>query len=90
MDDVMVTCVVREQHAYDPHYGITHVGGKGWTWTRAAVVESIQNRTNTFYTKADGRRADVQVVSGLYGPYLRTHRDGVATNNLLELDRCPV
>jgi hypothetical protein len=88
MADIQVTCV-NKQPRDDPHQGITHLGGATWKWTRGQVITSIEGKTNTFYTLNDGRRADVGVVDGPGGKYVRTHRDGQWTNNLLALPECP-
>ena len=87
MADVLVTCV-NKQPRQDPHEGITHLGGATWKWTRAQVIASIEDGSNTFYTFNDGRRANVGVVDGPNEKYVRTHRDGQWTNNLLALPEC--
>jgi hypothetical protein len=79
---------VNKQPRMNPHEGITHCGGAGWTWTRQEVVDSINAGTNTFYTEEGGKRANVAVVNGPNGPYLRTHADGQWTDNLLALVEC--
>jgi hypothetical protein len=72
---------------------ITHLGGPGWKWTREAVIQSIENRSNTFFVidAATGRRADVGTVRPTDGraPFLQTYADGVWNNNLLSLPECP-
>lgn len=88
MADVQVTCINKLPRD-DPHEGITHLGGASWKWTRGQVITSIEAKTNTFFTLNDGRRADVGVVNGPTGKYVRTHRDGQWTNNLLALPECP-
>jgi hypothetical protein len=88
MADVRITCI-NKQPRIDPHEGITHLGGAQWKWTRQQVVDSIEQRTNTFYTLANGKRADVGVVDGPNGKYVRTHADGYYNDNLLALPECP-
>lgn len=89
MADVQVTCINKPDR--DNRYeAITHLGGYGWRWTREDVVSSINNKTNTFYTMVNGRRADVGVVNGSNGPFVRTHADGVWNDNLLALTECPL
>jgi hypothetical protein len=85
--DARVTCI-NKQPRQNPYEGITHLGGQGWRWTRQQVIESINGGTNTFYTFVGGRRANVAVVNGPNGPYLRTHADGVWNDNLLALAEC--
>ena len=89
MADVQVTCV-NKQSRQNPHEGITHLGGATWRWTRQEVINSINAGTNTFYTFANGKRADVGVVNGSSGQYVRTHADGQWNDNLLALGECPV
>jgi hypothetical protein len=91
MADVKVTCIVKREPA-SRHEGILQIGGPGGGGWRLAVQEaiaSINAGTNTFYTMANGRRANVAVVQGATGPYLRTHADGQYNDNLLALPQCP-
>lgn len=91
MADVQVTCI-RKQPRNNSHEGITHIGGSGgggWRLTRQEAVDSINAKTNTFYTYAAGNRATVGVVDGPNGPYLRTYADGQWNDNLLSLPECP-
>ena len=90
MADVLVGCI-NKLPRQDPHEGITHLGGPGgggWRWTRQQVIDSIEGRINTFHTMVQGRRAEVGVVNGSYGKYLRTHADGYWNDNLLALPEC--
>jgi hypothetical protein len=95
MADVLVTCVNKPDRQ-SRHEHITHLGGPGagtpWRWTVEAVIESIDARTNTFFTRdAAGNRADVKVVRPPgRRPYVQTHRDNVPTDNLLSLAECPL
>lgn len=88
MADVRVTCINKIPR-YNPHEGITHLGGNGWKWTRQQVIDSIQNKSNTFYTLVNGNRGDIGVVNGPNGSYLRTYADGAWNDNLLSLPECP-
>jgi hypothetical protein len=88
MADAQVTCV-NKQPRMDPHEGITHLGGSGWRWTRSQVIDSIDAGTNTFFTMVNGKRAEVGVVNGRTGNYVRTHADGQWNDNLLALQECP-
>ena len=87
MADVQVKCV-NKQPRNDTHEGITHLGGDGWKWTRQQVITSIEGRTNTFFTQVKGKRADIAVVDGAHGKYVRTHADGQWNDNLLALMEC--
>ncbi len=87
MADAQVTCI-NKQPRNDSHEGITHLGGRTWKWTRQQVISSIEGGTNTFFTMVDGKRADVGVVDGPNGKYVRTHADGYYNDNLLALPEC--
>ena len=87
MADVRVTCI-NKLPRNNTHEGITHLGGSKWKWTRADVIASIEGRTNTFFTLVGGTRADVGVVNGQSGKYVRTHADGKWNDNLLALPEC--
>lgn len=87
MADVQVL-YINKQPRNDPHEGITHLGGSGWKWTRAEVVRSIEDKSNTFFTRVNGKRANVGVVNGPNGKYVRTYADGVWNDNLLALWEC--
>lgn len=87
MSDVQITCI-NKQPRDNPHEGITHLGGETWKWTRQQVIDSIKARTNTFYTLVAGKRAEVGVVKGPNGDYVRTYADGVWNDNLLALAEC--
>lgn len=87
MADVQVTCI-NKQPRDNPHEGITHLGGATWKWTRRQVINSIKSGSNTFFTLVGGKRAEVGVVNGPNGEYLRTHADGYWNDNLLALSEC--
>lgn len=88
MADALVTCITKADSA-NSYEGITHLGGPQWRWTRDQVIASIESKTNTFFTLIDGRRADIGIVEGPAGKYLRTYADGVWNDNLLALPECP-
>ena len=89
MADVQITCI-NKQPRNNTHEGITHLGGATWKWTRQQVIDSIQSGSNTFFTLVGGKRADVGVVNGSNGEYVRTHADGYWNDNLLSLNQCPL
>jgi hypothetical protein len=76
------------------HEHITHVGNPAaaWRWTKEQVIASIDAKTNSFYV-ADlqtGKRAYIGVYRALgKQPWLQTYADGIWTNNLLSLPKCP-
>lgn len=85
--DIQVTCINKEPR-FNPHEGIINLGGIGWKWTKEQVIYSIRTNTNTFYTYVNGKRANIAIVQGANGPYLRTHTDGIFNDNLLALGEC--
>jgi hypothetical protein len=87
MADVQVKCI-NKQPRNSTHEGITHLGGQGWKWARAEVIQSIETGSNTFFTQVDGRRSNIGVVEGPHGKYVRTHADGYYNDNLLSLIEC--
>ena len=87
MADVQVTCITKLDRN-SSYAGITHLGGSNWKWPRADVIRSIRNKTNTFFTMVGSNRANVGVVEGQHGPYVRTYADGKWNDNLLALREC--
>ena len=87
MADTRITCI-NKINRDSSHEGITHLGGSNWKWTRSDVIASIENGTHTFYTMVNNKRADVRVVNGPNGKYLRTYADGYYNDNLLALPEC--
>ncbi|MCI3133167.1 DUF3892 domain-containing protein [Phenylobacterium aquaticum] len=87
MADAQVTCI-NKLPRNNTHEGITHLGGTGWKWTRQQVIDSIEAKSNTFYTLVGGKRANVEVINGPNGKYLRTRADGTLNDNLLSLPEC--
>lgn len=87
MGSVRVTCI-NKQPRNNPYEGITHLGGIGWKWTRQQVINAINAKTDSFYTYENGNRAEIGVVNGPNGDYLRTYADGKWNDNLLALPEC--
>ena len=85
MADVQVRCVATTGKT---HEHITHLGGDSWKWTVGQVIDSIERKTNSFFTLVNGKRATVGVVNGPSGKYVRTHADGYWNDNLLALPSC--
>ena len=53
-----------------------------------SMIKRIENGQETFYTRVNGRRADIVVATHNRRKYLKTTADGYAPNNLLNLDDC--
>lgn len=90
MADVLVTGINKKDRN-STHEGITHLGNPAanWKWPRADVIQSINSGTNTFFTNVNGKRANIRVVPGPNGPYVRTIADNVWNDNLLALPELP-
>lgn len=89
MADIQITCI-RKPDNDNRHEAITHVGNSQGVWAKGDVINWIDNKEHTFYTMANGQRANVGVVRETgKAPYLRTHADGQWNNNLLSLPQCP-
>jgi hypothetical protein len=93
MANVQITCITKS-HPQGGHEHITHAGNPSvpWNWPVAKIIESIDNKTNSFYVRdARGHEAYVGVVRPAgRPPYIRTYADGVWTDNLLSLTACPL
>ena len=88
MAEVWVTFVDRVAH-YNPHEGITHLGGKKWKWTRQQVITSIEARQHTFRANVPGMLPEIGVVESPNGKYLRAIAGGKHNDSLLTLgERC--
>ena len=88
MADLQVTCITKLNRS-STHEGITHLGGTAWgKKTRQQVITDIESKTNTYYTRVGGKRAEVGVVNGANGKYVRTYADGQWNDNLLALPDC--
>lgn len=93
MADCRITCITKPNRS-SSHEHITHVGNKAadWIWPRETVIQSIENKTNTFYVldPNNGKRADVGVRHPTDGrfPFLQTYADGDWNDNLLSLPEC--
>ncbi|GAA0542786.1 DUF3892 domain-containing protein [Chitinophaga japonensis] len=87
MANYEVTCIHKQDHN-DPDKRITHLGGAGWKLTSSEVIWYIENNVHTYHTYVNGRRANIEVVDGPNGKYLRTDADARWTNNLLALPEC--
>ena len=52
------------------------------------MIDSIKAKTNTFHTMVNNKRADIGVVTGPTGEYVRSYADGIWNDNLLALPEC--
>lgn len=63
----------------------------GETWSprlKDDVIDDIESKLHTYYVDEDGSRADVQVIDGESGKYLRSTADKTSKNNLDNLPGC--
>lgn len=68
---------------------ITSLCGGWGRVTKAAAIREIELRTNSYFVQDRlGRRADVQVVNGATGKYLRTDPNSSCSDNLDNLPDC--
>ena len=89
-----IICITKSA-PHGGHEHITHAGnpGAGWNWSVEQIVQSIDNKTNSFYVHDDrtGKQATVGVVRAQgKRPFIRTYADGVWNDNLLSLNACPL
>ena len=85
MADCWITCIV-----HDDKKVIIKVGIAGRLYTVQHIVNCINGKTDTFYTMAGGKRADVYAkkhpTSGRW--FLTTKPDSLDENNLDFLPQC--
>ncbi len=89
MADRQVTCTIKSLpslHASDRY--ITHIGGTWGTITEEQAIQDIDSRTHSYFTLAQGRRANVHPHQGQHRRFLKTDADGYVPNNLLSLPNC--
>jgi hypothetical protein len=84
MADRRVTCTGKESNG-----NITSLGGAWGSVTTATAIREIELGLNTYYVQDSlGRRADVHVVNGAYGKFLRTDPNSTCSDNLDSLPDC--
>jgi hypothetical protein len=85
-----VTCISKRGTHYNPHERIEYIGNEsgGWRLSEESAITRILNRTDSFYTFVNGRRADVIVAEHNGRRYLKTDADGYVPDNLLSLEEC--
>lgn len=68
---------------------ITSLCGAWGSATKATAIADITNATHTYFVQdAFARRADVHVVNGSTGKYLRTDPNAACSDNLDSLPDC--
>jgi len=68
---------------------ITSLCGDWGTATKIVAISDIERRANSYYVQdAYSRRADVYVVNGTTGKYLRTDPNATSSDNLDTLPDC--
>lgn len=87
MADARVTCITRQPRK-SPHEGVTHLGGNGWKRSKAEVIAAIEDRRDTFYIQVGLSRAEIGVLNGPNGKYLRAYEHGQWNDSLLSLPTC--
>jgi len=57
--------------------------------SKTVAIQHIENRTHSYYAQQTGTaRAEIEVVNGPHGKYLRTEKDCDPKNNLDNLPDC--
>ncbi|MEH6675862.1 DUF3892 domain-containing protein [Phenylobacterium sp.] len=87
MADARVTCITRQPRK-SPHEGITHLGGHGWKRTKVEVIAAIEGGRDTFHIQTGVTRAEIGVLNGPNGKYLRAYEHGQWNDSLLTLPTC--
>ena len=68
---------------------ITRLCGRGWSTSKATAIADIETGTFSYYVQdGNGRTADVHVVNGPTGKYLRTDPNSSCSDNLSSLPDC--
>jgi hypothetical protein len=68
---------------------ITSLCGAWGATAKATAIREIEGKVHTYYVQdASYRRADVHVVNGTTGKYLRTDPNSACTDNLDSLPDC--
>ncbi|MEQ8524747.1 DUF3892 domain-containing protein [Gracilimonas sp.] len=71
---------------------ITSLCNPGQYWSpkgKSSAINEIENNTHTYYVQDSyGRRADIHVVNGVNGKYLRTDPNSSCTDNLDNIPDC--
>jgi Protein of unknown function (DUF3892) len=84
VNDLQVTCVTKRENN---HYGISHLGGFGWYWTRQQVIDAMPY-TRFYVASYLWGRVYPRVVHSQSGDYVQTFANGTLTDNLLSLPGC--
>lgn len=92
MNKLEVTCIVKPK-PHDPYTAIQKIGSVGWQHTLEEAIENIEEGKIEYFTRDEkGQEIPVKIY---FHPltakkYLKTYPDGKPSDNLLELDQCPV
>jgi hypothetical protein len=83
--DYQISCAKFEHHNQNPYIGFIggNWNGKDWLMFESDAILRMQKGELTFYTLADGERADVSIgLSQTNNRYLTTSPDAIQQNNL--------
>ena len=70
---------------------ITHLCNPGMSWSprsKANVISDIESGTHRYYVRSGSNEADIHLVKGPTGKYLRTDPDSTTVDNLDDLPDC--
>ncbi|WP_367575766.1 DUF3892 domain-containing protein [Microbacterium algihabitans] len=84
MTEYAVTCATKNAQG-----DVVSIGGSWGSYEKATAIYYIQIGLHSFYVPlTNGSVAQIEVVNGPTGPYLRTNWDGTTKNNLDDLKMC--
>jgi hypothetical protein len=86
-----VTCIIPDGPDHDRRIdSIGGTDGGGWTMLEDDAIKGLRNGAFTLWTRGGGKIAEVVPIERPNGRWhLQTLADGVLSNNLLYLPRCP-
>ena len=84
-----VTCIIPHAQHEGRIHSIGGPDGGGWTMLEDSAISGLLNGAFTLYTATGGIVAEVKVHERDGRRFLQTVADGVPTNNLSRLPRCP-
>lgn len=86
-ENLKVTCIDKPQPT-SPYEAIRAIGGDWGKHRMAEAVYNIMARKYTYSVGTDDGEVEIKLVKGKTGYYLRSEKDGIETNNLLNLEQC--
>ena len=85
-----VTCIIPHQTDERRIHAVGGPDDGGWMMLEADAIRGLLSSAFTLFTFEAGSYAEVQVMENGHLQWLQTVADGVPTNNLSRLPRCPI